>query len=68
MSFDGILNKLKKYNFSISGMAFQDVWDIDLDRLKDCCIHVLSNEGYLIPFCAYNLTDIEGNYLYRGKL
>ncbi|SKC46683.1 radical SAM (seleno)protein TrsS [Maledivibacter halophilus] len=67
MEFDEILNYLKTYNFSISGMAFQDVWNIDLDRLKDCCIHVVSNEGNLIPFCAYNLTDIKGNYLYRGK-
>ncbi|WP_250160342.1 radical SAM (seleno)protein TrsS [Clostridiisalibacter paucivorans] len=66
-TFDDILDKLKTFNFSISGMAFQDVWNIDLDRLKDCCIHVVSNDGNLIPFCAYNLTDSDGNYLYRGK-
>lgn len=66
MSFDEILNTLKTSNFSISGMAFQDAWNIDLDRLKDCCIHVVSENGDIIPFCAYNLTDSSGNYLYRG--
>ena len=68
MSFEEILERLKRFNFSISGMAFQDAYDIDLDRLKDCCIHVVSDKGYMIPFCAYNLTDTEGNYLYRGKI
>ncbi|MCT4594156.1 MAG: radical SAM protein [Anaeromicrobium sp.] len=66
-TFDEILNNLKTYTFSISGMAFQDAWNIDLDRLKDCCIHVVSQKGDIIPFCAYNLTDTRGNYLYRGK-
>lgn len=64
--FDKILSKLQTTSFSISGMAFQDVWNIDLERLKDCCIHVVSKEGNLIPFCIYNLTDSSGNSLYRG--
>lgn len=67
MSWDDIIQSIKNYSFSISGMAFQDVWNIDLDRVKDCCIHVVSPDGKLIPFCAYNLTDIEGNYLYRRR-
>ena len=46
-------------------MAFQDVWNITLDRVRDCCIHVMSPEGTLIPFCLYNLTGLNGNRLYR---
>jgi uncharacterized radical SAM superfamily Fe-S cluster-containing enzyme len=46
-------------------MAFQDVWTLDLDRLRDCYIHVMSPDGRLIPFCAYNLTDRHGRALYR---
>jgi uncharacterized radical SAM superfamily Fe-S cluster-containing enzyme len=66
-SWDNLIQQLKTYAFSISGMAFQDVWNIDLDRLKNCCIHVVSPEGKLIPFCAYNLTDKFGHSIYRRE-
>lgn len=66
-SWDNLLHQLKTYSFSISGMAFQDVWNIDLERLKNCCIHVVSPEGTLIPFCAYNLTDKFGHSIYRKE-
>jgi len=49
-------------------MAFQDVWNIDLERLQGCCIHVASPDGNLIPFCAYNLTSNMGKPLYRGVI
>lgn len=65
-SWDELLYRLKTYSFSISGMAFQDAWNLDLERLKDCCIHVVSPKGKLIPFCAYNLTSKNGQSLYRG--
>ena len=64
-SWDEILYSIRNYSFSISAMAFQDVWNIDLERVKDCCIHVVSPEGKLIPFCMYNLTNAQGKYLYR---
>ncbi|WP_407310768.1 radical SAM (seleno)protein TrsS [Desulfosporosinus sp. SB140] len=66
-SWDNLIQQLKINAFSISGMAFQDVWNLDLDRLKNCCIHVVSPEGKLIPFCAYNLTDKYGHSLYRKE-
>jgi uncharacterized radical SAM superfamily Fe-S cluster-containing enzyme len=46
-------------------MAFQDAWNLDLERLKDCCIHVAAPDGRLVPFCAYNLTSSRGESLYR---
>lgn len=64
-SFEELAEKIKKGFFSISAMAFQDVWNLDLDRLKDCCIHVVSREGNLIPFCAYNITSVNQKKLYR---
>ncbi len=64
-SWDKILDSINNYAFSISAMAFQDVWNVDLNRVMDCCIHVVSPEGKLIPFCIYNITDIEGHSLYR---
>lgn len=66
-AWDNLLQQLKTYSFSISGMAFQDVWNIDLERLKNCCIHVVSPEGTFIPFCAYNLTDKFGHSIYRKE-
>jgi uncharacterized radical SAM superfamily Fe-S cluster-containing enzyme len=46
-------------------MAFQDAWTLDLERLRDCCIHIAGRDGRLVPFCAYNLTDRQGRSLYR---
>jgi hypothetical protein len=46
-------------------MAFQDAWTLDLERLRDCCIHTVSPDGRLIPFCAYYLTSRDGRPLYR---
>lgn len=61
------LNRLKSHPFSISCMAFQDVWNVDLERIRDCCIHIFSSDGRLIPFCMYNLTDAGGQSLYRSS-
>ncbi len=63
---DRFLARARTHTFSISAMAFQDVWNIDLERLQGCCIHVVSPEGRLVPFCAYNLTSNMGKPLYRG--
>ena len=65
LDLDMFLSRLKTHMFSISCMAFQDAWNVDLERVRDCCIHVLSPQGKLIPFCMYNLTDVQGRSLYR---
>jgi 7,8-dihydro-6-hydroxymethylpterin dimethyltransferase len=64
--WDIFLERLRTHTFCISGMAFQDAWNLDLERLKDCYIHTMSPDGKLIPFCAYNLTDRAGRSLYRA--
>ncbi len=51
----------------LSGMAFQDAWTLDTERLRQCHIHVVAPDRRIIPFCAYNLTDSEGRALYRPK-
>ncbi|PKM60579.1 MAG: radical SAM protein [Firmicutes bacterium HGW-Firmicutes-4] len=65
--WDKILERINRYSFSLSAMAFQDVWNLDLNRVKDCCIHVVNPKGQLIPFCMYNLTDKNGYSLYRKQ-
>jgi uncharacterized radical SAM superfamily Fe-S cluster-containing enzyme len=64
--WDVFLERKRTHTFCVSGMAFQDAWTLDLDRLRDCYIHTASLDGRLVPFCAYNLTNREGKALYRG--
>jgi len=54
------------HSFSISGMGFQDVWNIDLGRLQGCCVHMISGEGEVIPFCAFHLTSADGKRIYHN--
>lgn len=65
--WDQFLARVQTHTFSLSGMAFQDAWNLDLERLRDCCIHTVSPDGRIIPFCAYNLTDRHGQALYRNR-
>ncbi|MBN1872598.1 MAG: radical SAM protein [Anaerolineae bacterium] len=65
--WDELLERAKTYTFCISGMAFQDAWTLDLERLRDCCIHVVAPDGRIVPFCAYNLTARDGRALYRSR-
>lgn len=64
-SMDRLLEGLQNKRLGISCMVFQDADNLDLERLKDCYIHVAGG-GNIYPFCAYNLTDREGNSLYRS--
>lgn len=66
-SWDEILDRIRNYSFSVSAMAFQDVWNLDLNRVRDCCIHVVNPQGKLIPFCMYNLTSRKGKTIYRSE-
>ncbi|MUM76755.1 radical SAM protein [Pseudodesulfovibrio sp. F-1] len=65
--FDRFIARASTHTLAVSAMAFQDCWTMDLERLKGCCIHAVSPDGRLIPFCAYNLTSMDGTTLYRGK-
>ena len=55
------------HSFSVSGKGFQDVWNIDLGRLRGCCVHMVTSDGALVPFCAFHLTSIDGTRLYMNK-
>lgn len=67
MDLDAFLHRATNYSLSVSCMVFQDVWNLDMERLRDCCISVMSPDGKLIPFCAYNLTSATGKSLYRSQ-
>ena len=54
MDFDSFLRYIRSRMFTLSGMAFQDLSNLDAERLKRCRVQVLSDDNRLIPFCAYN--------------
>jgi len=65
---DRIISEAHNTSFCISGMAFQDAWNIDLARLRECYLHVASPDGRLVPFCAYNATSAAGTSLHRRRV
>ena len=65
LSLDAFLDRAKTHMLAVSAMAFQDVWNLDLERARDCCIHVMAPDRRLVPFCLYNLTSSTGERLYR---
>ncbi|MDR1471159.1 MAG: radical SAM protein [Synergistaceae bacterium] len=50
-SLDGFLGRLVSHSFTITSMAFQDCYNIDIERLRRCSMHVYAN-GRTIPLCA----------------
>lgn len=61
------LERLQKYMLTISAMGFQDIWNIDIERLKGCCVFVVSAENQVVPLCAFHVTSISGERLYKNE-
>ena len=64
-ALDAFLKKVRRSTFAVSGMVFQDAWNLDLDRLRRCHICEVDSRYGMVPFCAYNLTNRNGEALYR---
>lgn len=64
-AFDEFLLAARENTFTVSGMLFQDAMNLDLARLRRCYICEVDAARGMVPFCAYNLTDTQGNALYR---
>jgi uncharacterized radical SAM superfamily Fe-S cluster-containing enzyme len=52
------LKRVKSHGFTITAMAFQDAYTLDIERLRRCSLHV-AGEDRIIPFCANYLTPYE---------
>ena len=65
-ALDAFLEQARRSTFAVSGMVFQDAWNLDLNRLRRCYICEMDARRGMVPFCAYNLTDAEGRALYRS--
>jgi uncharacterized radical SAM superfamily Fe-S cluster-containing enzyme len=53
------LSRVRSHGFTVTAMAFQDAWTLDLERLRSCSLHVAAG-GKTIPFCANYLTAHTG--------
>lgn len=56
---DTFLSRIKSHGFTITAMAFQDAYNLDIERLRRCSLHVYESDR-IVPFCAKYLTGIEG--------
>jgi hypothetical protein len=48
------LGDLMRRIVMIGIMHFQDVWNLDLDRVQKCAIHYVTPDGKIRCFCTYN--------------
>jgi uncharacterized radical SAM superfamily Fe-S cluster-containing enzyme len=54
-SFDGFLEQVRVHGFTITAMAFQDCYNVDLERLRHCSLHTYDGKT-LMPLCLRYLT------------
>ncbi|MBP2640763.1 MAG: Radical domain protein [Firmicutes bacterium] len=45
---------------SIVMMNFMDAMNFDLKKLRECSMTVTGPDGHIVPFCVFQLTDIDG--------
>lgn len=56
-SLEGFLQWKRARGFTITSMNFQDAGNLDVERLRQCSLHVY-REGKRIPFCAAYLSPL----------
>lgn len=67
-TWGSFVQRAKTHYLTISMMHFQDVWNVETERLKRCCIHTVTPDGRLIPFCLFNINSRRGRTLYRHEI
>ena len=58
MDFDAFLYRLRQRSLALSAMAFQDAMNLNIERLRQCTLHVYRG-GAIVPFCANYLTPMK---------
>ncbi|MBQ1502322.1 MAG: radical SAM protein [Firmicutes bacterium] len=53
--FDRFLRLSQTRSFTVTAMAFQDAYNLDVERVRHCSLHVY-HDGKVYPFCARYLT------------
>ncbi len=48
-------SRFHRNSLFLGTMHFQDLYNIDLERVKKCGVHYATPDGRIIPFCTYNI-------------
>ena len=56
-NLDTFISRGRTHAFTITAMAFQDAYNLDIERLRVCSLHVWHN-GKAIPFCARYISAV----------
>lgn len=49
------LGELHHRSLFIGMMHFMDLWNYDISRVEQCCVHYAQPDGRIVPFCAFNV-------------
>ena len=52
---------------SVVVMNYMDAWTMDLERLQECSMTVKTADLRTVPFCAYHLTNGNGEDMHRAS-
>jgi hypothetical protein len=58
------LGVLQHKSLFVGSMHFMDLYNYDIERVKNCCIHYAQPDGTIIPFCSFNVIP----QVYRDKI
>jgi uncharacterized radical SAM superfamily Fe-S cluster-containing enzyme len=61
------LSALASLVLPITLTGFMDADAADVDRLENCCLSVVTEDGDLVPFCGYTMTTDDGEYAMRNR-
>ena len=61
------LAALAELVLTINLTGFMDADAADVDRLENCCLSVVTEDGDLVPFCGYTMTTDDGEYAMRNR-
>ena len=51
---ESVVKQFHRESLFLGAMHFQDMYNLDLERVQRCGIHYATPEGKIIPFCTYN--------------
>jgi uncharacterized radical SAM superfamily Fe-S cluster-containing enzyme len=56
---EDVIKQFHRKTLFLGIMHFQDLYNIDLNRVQRCGIHYATPDGRVIPFCSYNYSVLQ---------
>lgn len=51
---ENVVKQFHRESLFLGAMHFQDMYNLDMERIQRCGIHYATPDGKIIPFCTYN--------------